>query len=159
MDQVQGTSFPGTGLLATGLLLVAHPAFIDAWLLIICVWSFCRSYYFAFYVIEHYVDPAYQFSGLGSFFRYWWHKPSSKHRTMAVKPKPKTDFDGLYPAVAKWTQGGGWIEIGDNDYGHSFIRVLDSGQMIWEGEHRYASVDAALKAADQAIAKWEKLHG
>jgi hypothetical protein len=38
--------------------------------LCICVWSFCRFYYFAFYVIEKYVDPAYRFSGLFSFFRY-----------------------------------------------------------------------------------------
>jgi hypothetical protein len=36
----------------------------------IAVWCFCRSYYFAFYVIEHYVDPSYRFSGLWSFVRY-----------------------------------------------------------------------------------------
>jgi len=29
-------------------------------------------YYFAFYVIQHYVDPAYRFSGLWSFVCYWW---------------------------------------------------------------------------------------
>jgi len=39
-------------------------------LLAVSVWCFCRSYYFAFYVIEHYVDPGYRFSGLGSFIRY-----------------------------------------------------------------------------------------
>ena len=32
--------------------------------------SFCRSYYFAFYVIERYMDPGYRFSGLGSFLLY-----------------------------------------------------------------------------------------
>jgi hypothetical protein len=40
-------------------------------LLAITIWCFCRSYYFAFYVIEHYVDPGYRFSGLGSFLRYF----------------------------------------------------------------------------------------
>jgi hypothetical protein len=39
-------------------------------LLIIAVWAFCRFYYFAFYVIEHYVDPSYRYSGLASFARY-----------------------------------------------------------------------------------------
>jgi hypothetical protein len=34
------------------------------------IWCFCRFYYFAFYVIEHYVDPSYRFSGLLSFTRY-----------------------------------------------------------------------------------------
>jgi hypothetical protein len=35
---------------------------------------FCRFYYFAFYVIEHYVDPGYRFSGLGSSFLDWLSK-------------------------------------------------------------------------------------
>jgi hypothetical protein len=30
-----------------------------------------RAYYFAFYVIQHYVDPGYRFSGLFSFLRYF----------------------------------------------------------------------------------------
>ncbi len=34
------------------------------------VWAFCRAYYFAFYVIEHHVDPGYRFSGLISFVAY-----------------------------------------------------------------------------------------
>ena len=38
--------------------------------LALAVWCFCRFYYFAFYVIEHYVDPGYRFSGLGSFVGY-----------------------------------------------------------------------------------------
>jgi hypothetical protein len=32
--------------------------------MIIAVWCFCRLYYFAFHVIEHYVDASYRFSGL-----------------------------------------------------------------------------------------------
>jgi hypothetical protein len=43
-------------------------------LLAIAVWAFCRAYYFAFYVIEHYVDPGYHLSGLGSFARYLMRK-------------------------------------------------------------------------------------
>ena len=39
-------------------------------LLVIAIWSFCRFYYFAFYVIEHYVDPTYRFAGLSSFLKY-----------------------------------------------------------------------------------------
>jgi len=43
-----------------------------ALLLGITVWSFCRLYYFAFYVIEKYIDPGYRFAGLGSFLAYLW---------------------------------------------------------------------------------------
>ena len=32
--------------------------------------NFCRFYYFAFYVIEHYLDGNYRFSGLWPFARY-----------------------------------------------------------------------------------------
>jgi hypothetical protein len=39
-------------------------------LLCLLIWSFCRAYYFAFYVIEHYVDPNFRFAGLFAFARY-----------------------------------------------------------------------------------------
>lgn len=39
-------------------------------LLALTVWAFCRAYYFAFYVVEKYVDPSHRFSGLLSFLRY-----------------------------------------------------------------------------------------
>ena len=72
--KAKGVLFLVMGLLAAGLLLLEHPSLLDAALLVICVWAFCRAYYFAFYVIEHYVDPDYRFSGLGSFVRYWRRK-------------------------------------------------------------------------------------
>jgi hypothetical protein len=43
-------------------------------LLLLTVWAFCRFYYFAFYVIEHYVDSTYRFAGLLSFLQYAIHK-------------------------------------------------------------------------------------
>lgn len=39
-------------------------------LFIVAVWAFCRFYYFAFYVIEHYVDSEYKFDGLYSALKY-----------------------------------------------------------------------------------------
>jgi hypothetical protein len=48
-------------------------------LLAMSVWCFCRAYYFAFYVIEHYVDPGFHFSGLGSFVKYiFWGRKSGR---------------------------------------------------------------------------------
>ena len=34
------------------------------------------------------------------------------------------------------------------------IQVLNEGGLIWEGEESYPSLDAALRAADEAIARW-----
>ena len=39
-------------------------------LLVVSIWAFCRTYYFAFYVIQKYVDATFRFSGLLSFVRY-----------------------------------------------------------------------------------------
>ena len=36
------------------------------------VWAACRFYYFAFYVIEKYVDGNYRFAGLFDFAKYWF---------------------------------------------------------------------------------------
>jgi hypothetical protein len=68
--KLKGFLFLFCGGLAAGLLLFDRPDLRTAALLTICVWSFCRFYYFAFYVIEHYVDPGFRFAGLGSFLRY-----------------------------------------------------------------------------------------
>ena len=57
-------------LIAGGLLIVRAPHWQIAVLLLICVWAACRAYYFAFYVIQHYVDPGYRFSGLFDFAKY-----------------------------------------------------------------------------------------
>ena len=68
--KIKGALFLLIGLAAATLLLLDHFDFKTAMLLGIVVWSFCRFYYFAFYVIEHYVDPRFRFSGLWSFARY-----------------------------------------------------------------------------------------
>lgn len=66
----KGVLFAILGLAAAGLLLVEAGSPKVLALLVLAVWSFCRAYYFAFYVIEKYVDPSYRFSGLVSFFKY-----------------------------------------------------------------------------------------
>jgi hypothetical protein len=59
------------GVAASILLLLEVGTLRGALLLALAIWAFCRAYYFAFYVIEKYVDPGYRFSGLLSFLRYW----------------------------------------------------------------------------------------
>jgi hypothetical protein len=68
--KVKGLLFLLLGMLSATLLFFEKPTIRAALLLVVAVWSFCRFYYFAFYVIEHYVDPSYRFSGLLSFARY-----------------------------------------------------------------------------------------
>lgn len=69
--KIKGILFLMMGLLAAALILFDNPNWRTAVLLAVAVWSFCRFYYFAFYVIEKYVDPTFKFSGLISFLKYW----------------------------------------------------------------------------------------
>ena len=55
---------------SVGLVFLEAPTLKVALLLALAVWSFCRAYYFAFYVLERYVDPGFKFSGLGSLLVY-----------------------------------------------------------------------------------------
>ncbi len=68
--KAKGLLFLLIGIVAAVLIVMDNPTWQTALLLALAIWSFCRFYYFAFYVIEKYVDPAYKFSGLISFARY-----------------------------------------------------------------------------------------
>ena len=67
---LKGMLFLLAGIISSIIILIEHPTLKMAVLLILSIWSFARFYYFVFYVIEHYVDNKYKFSGLWSFVRY-----------------------------------------------------------------------------------------
>ena len=67
---LKGFLFLLTGLIACAVILLEHPSLKLAALLTLAIWCFARAYYFAFYVIQHYVDPGYRFAGLIGFARY-----------------------------------------------------------------------------------------
>lgn len=58
------------GVISSALILLELPSARITALLAIAIWSFARCYYFAFYVIERYIDPNYRFAGLGSALLY-----------------------------------------------------------------------------------------
>ncbi len=62
----KGLMFLLAGVMASGLLLVEVPTLRAVVLLGLAVWCFCRAYYFAFYVIEHYIDDTFKYAGLWS---------------------------------------------------------------------------------------------
>jgi len=68
--KLKGVLFLLLGMFAAVLLWLELPTWRTAVLLAICIWAFCRAYYFAFYVIEKYVDPQFRFSGLCSAVKY-----------------------------------------------------------------------------------------
>ena len=66
----KGALFLLLGLGSAAFLLARAPQWEVAILLAVSVWAFARAYYFAFYVVEKYADPAFRFSGLLAFAAY-----------------------------------------------------------------------------------------
>lgn len=76
------------GLLSVAALLLENPTARTALLLAIAIWSFCRLYYFMFYVIEKYVDENYRFDGIYAFLLYLLRE---RHKDNALRnPPPET---------------------------------------------------------------------
>jgi hypothetical protein len=75
--KLKGALFLLLGLSSGALIVLQRPTLRDGVLLIITIWAFCRFYYFAFYVMEHYVDSSFRFTGLLSFARYLVRKQPS----------------------------------------------------------------------------------
>jgi len=84
----------------------------------------------------------------------------ARDRRSSNKPSgPSPDsLETRYPNIAAWVQDG-WIAIGRDDYRRSFVRALDIGGMVWEGEAEYPTLDAAFCALDAGIAAWLDEHG
>ena len=68
--KLKGALFLLLGVISGGLLLADRFSLTAVTLLAICIWAFCRSYYFAFYVLHHYVDPNFTYTGLADLTRY-----------------------------------------------------------------------------------------
>ncbi len=61
-------------------------------------------------------------------------------------------IDNQYPALSEWILGGsGWIELGQDEYSDSLIRILDIGGLLWESEKDYATLAEALADVDAAL--------
>ena len=74
---LKGILFLLIGVTSALLLIFEVPTLRTVLLLFLAIWGFCRAYYFAFYVIEHYVDARFRFSGLMSFIAYALRRRSS----------------------------------------------------------------------------------
>jgi hypothetical protein len=76
---LKGFLFLAAGVMASTILLLEHPSLRVAVLLALAIWCFARFYYFAFYVIEHYVDSSYRFAGLADFALYLIRRRQNRH--------------------------------------------------------------------------------
>ncbi|MBX7259128.1 MAG: hypothetical protein K1Y02_22390 [Candidatus Hydrogenedentes bacterium] len=58
------------GGMCFALVVMESPTLTTIVCSVLMVWAFCRAYYFAFYVITHYIDDDFRFAGLSAFVLY-----------------------------------------------------------------------------------------
>ncbi len=63
-------------------------------------------------------------------------------------------IDVTYPTIARWVMEYGWMEIGQDHMSRSFVRALDEGGLVWEGQEDYATLDDALQDLEAGLTAW-----
>jgi hypothetical protein len=64
------------------------------------------------------------------------------------------NLDATYPTIARWVTEYEWIEIGQDDMSQSFVKALDEGGLVWEGQEDYATLDDALQDLEAGFTAW-----
>ena len=73
-------------------------------------------------------------------------------------PEDKATIEEAFPNVAKWVQGYGWIEIGEQEQSGFVARVLDAGGLVLEDD-RCSTLGEAMASMDLSLAAWFKEQG
>jgi hypothetical protein len=63
-------------------------------------------------------------------------------------------LDTMYPAIARWVMEYGWIELGQDDMSRSFVRALDAGGLVWEGQEHYETLDDTVQDLEAELTAW-----
>ena len=66
------------------------------------------------------------------------------------KDQAMSKFSKKYPHLTWWVENQGYIEIGEDDYSTSWLRLLDPGGTCWEDEDS-ETIDEALDAAEDFL--------
>jgi len=68
-------------------------------------------------------------------------------------------LDTTYPTMVRWVQEYGRIEIRQDACSRSFIRALDDGAMVWEGQEHSPTRDDALQDLEAGLRAWMQEQG
>ncbi len=70
-------------------------------------------------------------------------------------------IESSFPNTVCFVDEYGWIEFGRDDDSPltSFIRALNMGGMVWEGEDNYETLDDAFADLERGISAWMEEEG
>lgn len=98
---IKGGLFVVICLLSLGLLLLELSNTRQVVLVFVSIWACCRSYYFAFYVIEKYIDSRFRFAGLLYLPQYMWQRLQGTISTEPTQAResPQLSWYVFWPCV------------------------------------------------------------
>jgi len=73
-------------------------------------------------------------------------------------PKVEPAIEEAFPNLAKWVQGYGWIEIGEQEQFGSVAKALDAGGLVFEDD-RCNTLGEAMQSMEVALSAWFKEQG
>ncbi len=59
-------------------------------------------------------------------------------------------FSKEYPYVSSWISTTGWIEIGQDEYSSSMLRIINEGGIVWE-DTESNTIEESLKRAEKYL--------
>lgn len=81
------------------------------------------------------------------------------HRVGLVKPtEEQISVEKMFPAIARWVQGYGHIEIGDQEMFGFIVRALDYGGMIFEDD-KPDTLAEAMAALEKGLTEYFEREG
>jgi hypothetical protein len=76
-----------------------------------------------------------------------------------IKPtSPQAAVEKAFPAIAKWVQGYGHIEIGDQEMSGFVVRALDYGGLVFEDD-KPSTLGEAMATLEKRLAEWFESEG
>jgi hypothetical protein len=67
----------------------------------------------------------------------------------------KHKFEDLYPNIAEFVGGHGFVQIGfDDDSPLGYVIAMTMGGTVFDGKQKYKSLDAALEDLEEGVAQW-----
>ena len=98
---IKGGLFVVISLLSLGLLLLELSNARQVVLVFVSIWACCRAYYFAFYVIEKYIDSGFRFAGLLYLPQYMWQRLQGMIPTEPTQAResPQLSWYVFWPCV------------------------------------------------------------
>jgi len=73
-------------------------------------------------------------------------------------PNAEPAIEEAFPNVAKWVQGYGWIEIGEQEQFGFVAKALDAGGLVFEDD-RCNTLGEAMMSMEVALSAWFNAQG